>query len=124
MPARRRTTPGLILGGAVLCVLVAGCAATPEQLRVAYHATNVADAGATLARDPACMSEGNPLLGSDPPDSAVLGYMVLQGLIYEGIFRHIRDHDEADRLAFGRVFLGLKVLTVGWNAALLARGCP
>lgn len=116
-------TVRICLGGAVLCALIAGCAATPEQLRIAYHGANLADMGTTLARDPACMSEGNPILGDDPSDGSVVAFALLQSLIYEGIYRHIRDHDESDRLAFGRVFLGLKLLVVGNNARLLERGC-
>ena len=113
----RRLAPILLL------LLAAGCSLTPEQLRVAYHAANAADAGTTMARDPACMSEGNPFLGSDPSSGKVALFALAQSLIYEGIYWHIEDHAEYDRLAFGRVFLGVKLVTVGWNASLLARGC-
>ena len=106
-----------------LAFALQGCAMSPEQLRVAYHATNVADAATTAARDPACLSEGNPLLGSNPSDSTVALFALGQSFIYEMIYRHLADHDLNDRLAFGRVFLGIKFVTVGWNASMLAKGC-
>lgn len=105
--------------------MLSGCAVwnSPENLRMAYHAANVVDTAETLSRDPACMSEGNPFLGNDPPDSTVVGYALLQSLIYEGIYHAIEDTNDSNRKAFGRVFLVLKGVTIGWNASILAKGC-
>ena len=108
---------------AAAALMLSACAATPEQLRVAYHAANVVDAGETLARDPACLSEGNPWLGDNPSDGKVALFALAQSLIYEAIYWHIEEHDLSDRLAFGRVFLGVKLVAVGWNAGQLAKGC-
>lgn len=107
----------------ILALALQACALSPEQLRAAYHAANAADAAATMARDPACLSEGNPLLGSNPSDSTVALFALGQSFIYEMIYRHLADGDLNDRLAFGRVFLGIKFVTVGWNASMLAKGC-
>lgn len=108
-----------------VALLSGGCAVwnSPEHLREAYHVANAVDMGETLARDPACMSEGNPFMGSDPPDSTVIGYAIAQSLIYEGLYHHLKDHPESERKAFGRVFLVFKGVTIGWNASILAKGC-
>lgn len=105
-----------------LTLTLSGCAMSNGQLRVAYHATNAADAYTTVERDTSCMVEGNPVLGRDPTDAAVLAFVGLQSLLYELICsRKAREHGEekACRIAF----LGLKVITVGWNASQLAKGC-
>lgn len=107
----------------LLTTSMSACSLTPAQLRVAYHGANVVDAGETMARDPACMSEGNPLLGPDPSNGAVALFALGQSLIYEAIYRHIEDSATSNRLAFGRVFLGIKLVAVGWNAGQLSRGC-
>lgn len=113
---------GLIIVGIVLAISLSGCGLTNTQLRVAYHATNAADAGTTIARDPRCMVEGNPALGSDPGDGKVLVFALLQSALYEWLCSgpaREQGEEKACRIAF----LGLKGLTVGWNASQLAKGC-
>ena len=105
-----------------LTLSLSGCSLSNGQLRVAYHAANAVDAGTTLARDPRCMVEGNPVLGSDPTDAAVVGFVLLQSLAYEAICSgpaRRQGEEKACRIAF----LGLKALTVGWNVSQLSRGC-
>ena len=109
-----------------LCVLFlmtcTGCSLSNGQLRVAYHVTNAADAYTTLERDPRCMVEGNPVLGSDPSDGKVIGFVLLQSLLYEAICSgpaREQGEEKACRIAF----LGLKGLTVAWNTSQLAKGC-
>lgn len=105
-----------------LTLTLSGCAMSNGQLRVAYHATNAADAGTTLARDERCMIEGNPVLGRDPPDAVVVGFVLLQSLLYEAICSgpaRRQGEEKACRIAF----LGLKVATVGWNVSQLQKGC-
>ena len=105
-----------------VCVLLSGCSLSNGQLRVAYHAANAVDAGTTLARDPRCMVEGNPALGSNPSDAAVVGFVLLQSLAYEAICSgpaRREGEEKACRIAF----LGLKGLTVAWNTSQLAKGC-
>ena len=105
-----------------LTLSLAGCAFSNEQLRAAYHATNAADAYTTMERDPRCMVEGNPVLGSDPTDAAVVGFVLLQSLAYEAICSgpaRRQGEEKACRIAF----LGLKALTVGWNVSQLRKGC-
>ena len=106
------------------CALLSACAMTPEQLRTTYHATKLVDAGTTMARDPACMSEGNPMLGRNPTDQKVLAYVAAQMLIYEGIYHYLKHKgDESERLAFGRVFAVVAAVGPVNNAYQLARGC-
>ena len=105
-----------------LTLSLSGCALSNDQLRVAYHATNAADAYTTMERDPRCMVEGNPVLGSDPTDAAVVGFVLLQSLAYEAICSgpaRRQGEEKACRIAF----LGLKALTVGWNVSQLQKGC-
>ena len=105
-----------------LTLTLTGCSLSNGQLRVAYHATNAADAYTTLERDPRCMVEGNPVLGSDPSDGKVIGFVLLQSLLYEAICSgpaREQGEEKACRIAF----LGLKGLTVAWNTSQLAKGC-
>jgi len=113
---------GLIVVGLVLAISLSGCGLTNTQLRVAYHATNAADGWTTLERDPRCMVEGNPVLGSDPTDAAVVGFVLLQSALYEWLCSgpaREQGEEKACRIAF----LGLKGLTVGWNLSQLHKGC-
>lgn len=101
---------------------LSGCAMSNAQLRTAYHATNAADGWTTLERDPRCMVEGNPVLGRDPTDAAVVGFVLLQSLLYEAICSgpaREQGEEKACRIAF----LGLKGITVGWNLSQLHKGC-
>lgn len=105
-----------------LTLSLSGCSLSNDQLRVAYHATNAADAYTTLERDPRCMVEGNPVLGRDPTDAQVLAFVGLQSVLYELICSgpaRRQGEEKACRIAF----LGLKALTVGWNVSQLQKGC-
>jgi len=105
-----------------LTLTLSGCAMTNDQLRVAYHATNAADAYTTVERDTSCMVEGNPVLGRDPTDAAVVGFVLLQSALYEWLCSgpaREQGEEKACRIAF----LGLKGLTVGWNLSQLHKGC-
>jgi hypothetical protein len=116
----------------LLCALLAavalsGCAtmdrANPQYLRAAFHTMNVADAGTTMARDPACMSEGSWMLGDDPSDGQIAAVVLAQSAIYEGLYWWVREYRPAEQQAFGWAFLIVKSLGVGWNAGQLAKGC-
>lgn len=111
-----------------LCLLLlSGCAtmnrANPQYLRVAFHGMNAADFGTTIARDPTCMSEGNPWLGSNPSDAQVATLALIQSAIYEGLYWWVREYRPAERQAFGWAFLIVKSLGVGWNVSQLSKGC-
>jgi hypothetical protein len=111
----------------LMVALLSGCATMnqtdPQVLRVAFHGMNAADAGTTMARDPACMSEGNPWLGDDPSDGQVAALALLQSAIYEGLYWWVREYRPAEQQAFGWAFLIVKSLAVGWNINQLAEGC-
>jgi len=116
----------------MLCALLiaatlSGCATMnqtdPQKLRLAFHGMNIADAGTTMARDPACMSEGNPLLGDDPSDGQVAALALAHAAIYEGLFWWVREYRPNEQQAFGWAFLIVKSLGVGWNVSQLAKGC-
>ena len=108
----------------VLAVL-SGCATwnSPERLRTAFHATNAIDVGATTLRDPTCMSEANPLMGSDPSTGSVVLLGGLVSLIYEGIYWSLEDADLSERLAFGRSFLVVKGLGTAWTVNTVSHRC-
>lgn len=124
-PVKRPRWPfvlGLLIVGIVLYVSLSGCGLSNEQLRIAYHAANVADGGTTVARDPRCMVEGNPALGSNPSDPKVWLFVGLQSLLYELICSgpaREQGEEKACRIAF----LGLKGITLAWNGSQLAKGC-
>jgi hypothetical protein len=105
---------------ALLVASATGCATwSNEQLAVAYHAANAADAGMTLARDRAGMYEGNPIAGSDPSDARVVGLALLISGAYELVCHHAGDEEKTCRVAF----LWVKLATDAWNAGQLAKGC-
>lgn len=105
-----------------LTLSLSGCSLSNGQLRVAYHATNAADAYTTLERDPRCMVEGNPVLGRDPTDAQVLAFVGLQSLLYELICSGpARRQGEEKACRIG--FLILKSAAVGWNISQHQKGC-
>lgn len=91
-------------------LMLAGCALTPEQLRIAYHATNAVDVGATIDGLHNGCREANPFMGSNPSSGKVIAFGALASLIYEGIYWHLEDAPLSERLAFGRMFLIVKGL--------------
>lgn len=103
-----------------LALALTGCATwSNAELRTAYHVANAADAGMTLARDPACMSEGNPFLGGDPSNATVALFAVAQSALYELICSNADEQEKTCRVAF----LWVKLATDAWNISTLARGC-
>lgn len=114
---------GLIALAAILLTGCAGFWSSPEQLRAGFHATRAADAGTTMLRDPACMSEGNSLLGSDPSNGTVALFALGQSLIYEGLRYYVRTHHPDEELAFARSFFVVGLIGPVANAYTLARGC-
>lgn len=106
-----------------LLLLLTGCAMTPEQLRVAYHGANAMDAGTTAYGIEHGCNEANPMLGQSPSTGTVVAFAAVQSALYELIYWALKDRDESERLAFGRAFLVVKGLGVGWNAGQIAKGC-
>lgn len=100
--------------------LLTGCAGQDAFNRGTFHVLNAIDAGQTLGRGE-CVNEVNPLLGSDPQDATVVAFALLQSLAFEWINHHAAEKGES--LIWQRVAIGVKVLTIGWNSAQLAKGC-
>jgi len=96
---------------------------SPEKLRIAYHATSVADYATTVMRDPTCMSEGNWFLPNQPSNESVLVFKLVQSLAYEGIYHHLKDSAQGERLAFARVFFVINLFGPVNNTYVLSRGC-
>lgn len=107
---------GLIVA---LCLALAGCGLSNQQLRVAYHAANVADAGTTMyGMDHGC-EEGNPLLGSHPNDATVAAVAVGSALLYEWVCGNADESERACRV----MFLGAKLLFAGANTYTISQEC-
>lgn len=123
MTRRMLGTVCVIPGALLLLHFLTGCASwSNEQLRVGYHVANAADAGMTMGRDRECMTEGNPVLGSDPSNGLVVAFAIGQSLLYEAICSGpARNQGQEKACRIG--FLWVKVITDGWNASQLAKGC-
>lgn len=102
-----------------LLLFVSGCAMTNEQLRWAYHGTNLADASTTVYGLNHGCKEGNPLLGEDPSDATIALFAVGSSVLYELVCNNAGEGERACRVAF----LGVKALMVGANAYTISTSC-
>jgi hypothetical protein len=102
----------------ILLTLLAGC--TPMQLRVAFHATTVADvATSERALSEGCV-EGNPLIGEN---AALVGIGLLKSALYEMVYAAASDEPESVRRFFGWVALVLGLIGPVNNVYVMNQGC-
>ena len=105
----------------VLLTLLMGC--TPAQLRMAFHATTVADVTTTShAQDQGCV-ESNPLVGENPSDATLVGIGVLKSALYEWGYRAASDEPESVRRFYGWVALLLGLIGPVHNVKVINDGC-
>jgi hypothetical protein len=91
-------------------LLLSGCAATPEQLRVVYHVTNAADVATSIDGLNRGCREANPFLSGHPSSGEVAAIGLLYSALYEVIYHSMRDRPEGDRKAFGWALLVVKAI--------------
>ena len=104
-------------------LLLAGCSSfTPFQNEAVWQGLNAVDYAETVSR-PGCISEANPMLGSNPTNQEVLTFAVAGSALHYLVTRFVRESSPEHELLWQRVSIGVKFAVVGWNGYLISKGC-
>jgi hypothetical protein len=122
-PAGQKKCASLTLIPVLLVSTLALCGCTPLQLRVAFHASTVADVGTTMkALDQGCI-ESNPLVGENPSDATLVGMGLLRTGLYEWGYHALEDDPEVTRKAYGWAMLVVSLIGPINNVIVMNDGC-